>query len=229
MRIYIMKNKQPYTAIHYDNRYEHFKTTDMKEVAGRLSFKKTEQTKTTQLTRDQIELRTDMTTGDTFISRKGDKAYHHLKEFETLKEAREYIAKGDFKEITEEWEAVKARENVKKSDLRTKKNRPRSGKDHRKGKDVTPEQFQEAFGFRGAEFGNWVGQGKDKRERQWFLNETYDALMDLADIDTGIVIKRPAGYWVWLQRQGRFCCCPLRARRGRDQPDQAAWSWISCP
>lgn len=54
----------------------------------------------------------------------------------------------------------------------------RIGPDYRKGKDVTPEMFTEAFGFRGVQFGNWTN-GKD---RQAALNSTYDALMDLAGI-----------------------------------------------
>ena len=36
----------------------------------------------------------------------------------------------------------------------------------------------DTFGFRGGEFGNWLGD----KERQENLNHAYDALMDLADI-----------------------------------------------
>ena len=53
----------------------------------------------------------------------------------------------------------------------------REGKPYRKG-DVTPQDFQQAFGFRGGEFGNW-NKGSDG---QAALNHAYDALMDLADI-----------------------------------------------
>lgn len=49
-------------------------------------------------------------------------------------------------------------------------------KDYRKGKDVTPQQFKEAFGFADVGFGNWVGAQND----QDHLNFAYDALMDLA-------------------------------------------------
>ena len=62
------------------------------------------------------------------------------------------------------------------------KNRPRTAQDWRKGKDVTTEQFGTEFGFRGAQFGNWVAQGKNAKERQGMLNAAYDALMDLSDI-----------------------------------------------
>ncbi|EDM71041.1 hypothetical protein RAZWK3B_16630 [Roseobacter sp. AzwK-3b] len=51
----------------------------------------------------------------------------------------------------------------------------RQGPERRKG-DVTPKQFEKAFGFRGVEFGNYTTQ----KERQEFLNKTYDAFMDLA-------------------------------------------------
>ena len=60
--------------------------------------------------------------------------------------------------------------------------RDRLGPDYRQGKDATPEMFQETFGFRGVEFGNWVKQGKNGRERQWMLNNAYDSLMDLSKI-----------------------------------------------
>lgn len=44
--------------------------------------------------------------------------------------------------------------------------------------DVSPEDFQEAFSFFGVEFGNYVEQSK----RQQDLNESFDALMDMAAI-----------------------------------------------
>ena len=57
-------------------------------------------------------------------------------------------------------------------------NQPRVGEDMRAGQDVTMEQFANAFGFRGVEFGNWVEKGR----RQQDLNNAYDAMMDLAAI-----------------------------------------------
>lgn len=50
-------------------------------------------------------------------------------------------------------------------------------KDHRGGKDVTPEQFKAKFGFADVGFGNWVGAKND----QDHLNYAYDAFMDLAE------------------------------------------------
>uniref|UniRef100_UPI002608E5D8 LPD1 domain-containing protein n=1 Tax=uncultured Desulfovibrio sp. TaxID=167968 RepID=UPI002608E5D8 len=57
-------------------------------------------------------------------------------------------------------------------------NAPRVGEDLRNGRDVTPEMFSEAFGFRGVEFGNWVGN----EQRQADLNNAFDALTDLAGV-----------------------------------------------
>lgn len=57
-------------------------------------------------------------------------------------------------------------------------NEPRVGEDHRQGANITPEQFREAFGFRGGQFGNSMPQD----ERQAHLNEAYDAMMDLAGV-----------------------------------------------
>ena len=77
---------------------------------------------------------------------------------------------------------MKDRDNVSKADTRRDTNRPRTGADHRKGKDATPEMFEKAFGFRGVEFGNWVSQGANAKERQGMLNLVYDSLHDLAAI-----------------------------------------------
>jgi len=61
---------------------------------------------------------------------------------------------------------------------RKAENSPRVGTDHRSGADVTPDRFMESFGFRGVQFGNYV----ENNRRQADLNETYDALMDLAGV-----------------------------------------------
>ena len=61
---------------------------------------------------------------------------------------------------------------------RRESNSPRVGIDHRNGADVTMQQFAETFGFRGGQFGASMPQD----ERQSNLNETYDALMDMAGI-----------------------------------------------
>ncbi len=118
--------------------------------------------------------------GTIFVTKKGDPEKRSLGEFATVEEARAAIA--EYAGLAAAWEAVKARDNITERDLRSAENRPRVGKDHRGGKDVSAEQFQEQFGFRGGEFGAWVQQGKGDKERQALLNGAYDALMDLADI-----------------------------------------------
>ena len=48
--------------------------------------------------------------------------------------------------------------------------------------DVTPDEFDRTFSFKGVQFGNWVSQGAGGKDRQGLLNQAYDALMDLANI-----------------------------------------------
>ncbi|HEY8357745.1 MAG TPA: LPD5 domain-containing protein, partial [Ramlibacter sp.] len=119
------------------------------------------------------------TKGKYIIVKTGDREYRPLMETTELAEARKAI-KDAHAVLVASWERVKDRDNVKERDLRSEVNRPRTGKDWRQGKDVTPEQFQEAFGFRGGEFGTWVTQGAGGKERQGLLNQAYDALQDLA-------------------------------------------------
>lgn len=52
----------------------------------------------------------------------------------------------------------------------------REGPDYRHGRDVTGQDYMDAFGFKGGEFGNWMSQN----DRQASLNMGFDALKDLA-------------------------------------------------
>ncbi|MFA6927581.1 MAG: LPD5 domain-containing protein, partial [Bacteroidales bacterium] len=107
-----------------------------------------------------------------YIGVKIGKNYVDLKKFDTSKEALEYK-----KDNTGELQALLDKYKDIPSERR-EFNRERIGKDHRGGADATPEMFDNVFGFRGVEFGNWV---KDS-ERQENLNQAYDALMDLSTI-----------------------------------------------
>jgi hypothetical protein len=119
--------------------------------------------------------------GSYFINRKGDKEYRPLRDFTSVAEAREYL-NGQAAELEKAWEEVKERDNVRKADVRNTENQVRAGADHRGGKDVSGEQFKDAFGFRGVQFGNWVEQGANSKGRQGMLNEAFDALMDLSKL-----------------------------------------------
>ena len=115
------------------------------------------------------------------INKKGDKEYRKLKTFPTAKDALAY-RDSNYDDLVAAWEGVKERDNVKERDVRSTENRPRTAADYRNGKDVTPEQFQETFGFRGGQFGNWVSDGAGTKDRQGMLNQAYDAFMDLSEI-----------------------------------------------
>ncbi len=52
----------------------------------------------------------------------------------------------------------------------------RDGPDYRSGQNITGQDYLDAFGFRGGEFGNWMNQN----DRQASLNMGFEALKDLA-------------------------------------------------
>ncbi|APB99009.1 LPD5 domain-containing protein [Polynucleobacter asymbioticus] len=57
-------------------------------------------------------------------------------------------------------------------------NDPRIGEDYRKGDHITSDEYKAEFGFRGTQFGNYVEQARRQKE----LNNSYDALRDMAKI-----------------------------------------------
>jgi flagellar motility protein MotE (MotC chaperone) len=129
----------------------------------------------------QFDVYSDRATGQVFIAKSGDRETRRLATFKSVAEARDHIA-NEHDSLVAAWDAVKNRDNVTKADMRRSLNEVRTGTDHRGGADITPEQFLEAFGFRGVEFGNWVAQGDGSKGRQGMLNDAYDAFMDLAEV-----------------------------------------------
>ena len=115
---------------------------------------------------------------------------HHFPAYGGKPEVWAVTKRGQYSEIMSEHKTeaeARAAKEQKEAELRALKEqqkkfdyfRPeveRKGVDHRGGKDATPEMFDEAFGFRGVQFGNWTNQ----RDRQEALNQAYDGLMDLA-------------------------------------------------
>lgn len=98
--------------------------------------------------------------------------YIQLRRVDDVKEARRIIAE-EADALQEQLDRLREIPADRKPE-----NAPRVGIDHRSGADVTPEVFGETFGFRGVQFGNWVGGGR----RQQDLNDAFDALMDLAGV-----------------------------------------------
>lgn len=108
-----------------------------------------------------------------FIGKKIGRNVAELKAgFTDLNAARQYKAdhQVELEELLTKHKAVPP--------VRNTQNAPRIGEDYRQGADVSPAQFQEAFGFRGVQFGNYV----EGARRQQDLNRAYDALMDLAGV-----------------------------------------------
>ena len=91
--------------------------------------------------------------------------------FKTKKEAFAY-GREHYAELQDKYRRIRAAGEVYYHE-----NRPRTGKDWRKGKDVSPEEFKKMFGFKALVFGNYVTQ----KEGQVLLNDSYDAFMDFTD------------------------------------------------
>lgn len=107
------------------------------------------------------------------------KGNHFVGSFATKEEA--------FNELKKLHEAAEAAKKASKALIGPKKPpmRPhldtiqREGMtDHRRGRDIDPQEFIDTFGFLGVEFGNWVPD----HERQTMINLGYDGMMDLAEI-----------------------------------------------
>lgn len=111
-------------------------------------------------------------TGDAFIAVKvGSRIVEVKSGFDSTKEARTYLNENR----TALEDEVIARRKDAREQVRSGENRARDGIIEREG-NVTPEDFTNAFGFRGVQFGNWV----EGARRQQDLNNAYDSLVDLA-------------------------------------------------
>ena len=105
----------------------------------------------------------------------------------TPKGKPDVIIQDGFKTSTEAFNYIKEHQAEMEERYRTlmsdtkvefAENRERKGRDYRRGKNISAQEFMEAFGFRGVEFGNWTNQ----EDRQKSINNAYDALMDLAEV-----------------------------------------------
>jgi hypothetical protein len=94
--------------------------------------------------------------------------------FATENEAREFLAKNaaDIIETKTSW----------REELIVKPEKPVRKGPERRNRPADKKMFEDAFGFRGVEFGNWMRQAGDGKERQEVLNHAYDGLLDLVEI-----------------------------------------------
>ena len=89
------------------------------------------------------------------------------------------ILKGEYNTKDEAIEvARKITEAQKELKNKLKKNNFERDYIQRRDKDISSDELRETFGFKGVNFGNYVTQ----KERQDFLNYTYDSLYDLAEL-----------------------------------------------
>ncbi|CAI2431698.1 LPD38 domain-containing protein [Serratia liquefaciens] len=111
---------------------------------------------------------------DVFIGYKGASGIARVKEgFKDARKARDFI-----NEHRDELEGLVAQQREQaRTEQRRDTNAPRTGV-ARRSSDVTTEQFDKEFGFRGVQFGNYVASGR----RQAELNDAFDSLQDMAEI-----------------------------------------------
>ncbi len=109
--------------------------------------------------------------GSAYITVKGKPSIIVADGFKRGKDALEYV-KEHYDELEASYRGMKDR-----TEIAFREQRPRKGRDWRSGRDISADEFRDAFGFRGVEFGNWTNQ----QDRQAALNKAYDALMDLAE------------------------------------------------
>lgn len=169
---------------YYVNSRKYFKTLDEALTEFVTQVKDNTKVGTIEYKR-KLNVYSDLKTGTYYIAyQPSGKPVIKLKEgFKTTKEAFDYRASNvdDLQTMLDRIMTEQKGEN-KKTSVRLKysneTSRERVGKDWRDGKNVNSESFAKQFGFRGVEYGNWVNQG----ERQAFLNNAYDSLMDLAQL-----------------------------------------------
>ncbi|EMX4461954.1 hypothetical protein AAGW29_003765 [Escherichia coli] len=130
--------------------------------------------KTTQSPDDKIRFDVYRSTrsGDIFIAY-GKNKMRLRGGFKSASDARKYIDSHRDELVRH----VKEMREISREEQRNATNRDRTGPERRKG-DVSPEQFSNAFGFRGVQFGNYV----EGPRRQADLNRAYDSLYDLAEV-----------------------------------------------
>lgn len=122
----------------------------------------------------KLEIFTRRADKGVFIGYKGSIGVLPLKSgFKTPTEARAYLAENRV-EIEAKLDKLR---KVSREEQRKLTNEPRTGIERRNG-NVTPEQFSDAFGFRGVQFGNYV----EGPRRQSDLNDAYDSLIDMAEL-----------------------------------------------
>lgn len=85
---------------------------------------------------------------------------------------------------------------------RAKKEDERVGPDYRNGTDISAEHLMSEFNLRAIQYGNSV----TLKDRQRWLNQTFDALADMADV---LKMKRK---WLGLSHEGRSLALAIGAR-----------------
>ena len=182
----VKKQTGKYAVQYYVNSSKYFETLNeaLNEFVEQIKANTT--TETVEY-KKKLNIYQDRTTGEYMIAfpQKG-KPLVKLKEgFKTAKEAFAYTKDSqNVADLHLMLDRILAEQKVEKKDSKPRMkftnetSRERVGKDWRNGRDISAQELADTFGFRAIEFGNWVNQ----KERQVFVNNTYDSFMDLAQL-----------------------------------------------
>lgn len=114
---------------------------------------------------------------DVHIGLKTAGIYHSLISFPSFQEARAHL-RDNQDDLMRRYVALRSM-----PEERTADNRTRVGPEWRANRNVSPNDFDRIFHFRGVQFGNYV----EPKRRQLELNNATDSLYDLADV-TGVPV-----------------------------------------
>jgi hypothetical protein len=117
--------------------------------------------------------------GSSYSDKDGKLAKRDTPEFAVSAKSRDrYLSKRGFatREEAVEWAKSQVAERAKEPQRPFNPDEKRVGEDARGGKDASPDELLSEYGFRGGEFGLWTNAA----DRQQSINQTFDALHDLA-------------------------------------------------
>jgi hypothetical protein len=110
-----------------------------------------------------------------FLTKCGDRLRRPLVYFDNVEQARTWRADIGQERAEQLWHEIRQRDFITDATCRGLTNMPRVGTDYRGGSDISESQFMVELRPFGCQFGNW------QDNRDVCLNESYDAIRDLAE------------------------------------------------
>ncbi len=150
--------------------------TKVKDFFTQLESKKAEKGTSTEVDiKKYIGLYNNRLTGKVYSAYKKGKTFFEFETFNNIDEARTLYRTPE--RIAQYIKQLEEAVRFDEESFRTGESNVEGKRSYRTG-NVSAEEFQKTFGFRGVEFGNWVNQS----EREVRLNKAFDSFKDLASL-----------------------------------------------